>query len=543
MKKNFLLQLSTGWMVFLAMFFVNIPLSHSQSPSDPNKMLIKFDPGTSETYITNYKNSLGAIEVAMTPVSKVRLWYIASFADAYINYGWTNINETVNGSKNKPGVNTVGLNFESSLPYINGNGTQTWEPTGNCNNFEINCSPASRPVKVAILDTGIGYSGSSSDPTFCNDTLFSPYYTTNIGYDFVNDDNEPKDDIGHGTHVTGIIAKMINSSGTSANIQLLSYKTHDATGVGSIFDIIEAIDRAIIDGAKIINMSFSYEADPPSDKPEPLEDAINTAGSFGILVVASAGNLNDSLNIQSGTNSSCPMLYPASFTCPNIISVTSVNCNSVLSSFSSWGVTNVDIAMLGEDIVGPHYVTGAPILKSGTSQATAIVTGIATQLATWMGYFNYAPVKCAILNGADQKQSLEDLILTEGVANAPDALDMLLGNCLTNPGYGYGFGNNYLAAPDVIDFQDQLVQDQIAVYPNPFSDQVDVIFNGGQTGETATLTVFNAIGSQLFTKKIVLEESGTTAFTWQPSQNTLSGVYFVRIECAGKIYTQKVIKQ
>lgn len=534
MKKNFLLQLSAGWMVFLAVFFLNIPLAHSQSPSDPNKMLIKFNPGTSETYITSYKNSLGAIEVAMTPVSKIRLWYISSFSDAYMNYGWTNINETVNGSKNKPGVNTVGLDFATAIPYVNGNGTQTWEPTGNCSNFEIYCTTASRPVKVAILDTGIGYTGTSADPTFCNEALFNPFYTTNIGYDFVNNDSEPKDDIGHGTHITGVIAKMA-SSATSANIQLLSYKTHDATGVGSIFDIVEAVDRAITDGAKIINMSFSYEAYPPSDKPEPLETAINTAGTYGILVVASAGNLDDS--IPAGPNTTCPMLYPASFTCPNIVSVASVDCDGVLSDFSSWGVENIDVAMLGEDVVGPHYVTGNPILKSGTSQATAIVTGIATQLATWMGYFNYAPVKCAILNGANYKQSLEDLILTEGIANAPDALDIMLASCLQNPGYGYSLA----AAP--VEIQDQLMEDQIAVYPNPFNDQVEVIFNDGQAGETVTFHVYNAIGSLVYSDKKILEESGAASFTWQPNQSALSGIYFVRIQSAGKIFTQKVIKQ
>lgn len=537
MKKKIVSNAFLKCCMFLLFFHICINWSNAQmySPSDANQMLIRFEPGTSPSYINAYKASLGAVEVAISPVSQVRLWYISSFSTAFANHGWTNINETTNGSKDKAGVNSVGLNFETTLPFSSFGSMppSSWNPTAACPNFSIFCTTSNKHVKVAILDTGIGYTGTSNNPTFCNPQLFGSLYSSYIGHDFVNNDNEPQDDQGHGTHVTGIIAQIAHLADIS-NIELLSYKTHNSAGVGDVFDIILAIDQAILDGANMINMSFSYQAPPPSSKPEPLQQAIDVAGDYGLLVLAAAGNVSTG-NI--GQNP--PFFYPASFPCPNIISVASVNCNSQLSSFSAWGFSNVDIAMLGENIIGPHFITGAPVFKSGTSQATAIVTGIAAELASHQGVIDYIPLRCSILDGAQYKPTLEGLIATEGVAHANQALTAFQnGTCLSATDQG----TNLAVVPELI-YESEQLHANVSVSPNPFTDEVAINFTGGQRGEAITLMIYDAIGALLYTEKSTIdEEQGKTVFNWRPDQRALSGFYVARVQTAGKTMTYKLIK-
>jgi len=110
-------------------------------------------------------------------------------------------------------------------------------------------------VKVAVIDTGIDYTHPDLAANFDG------------GYDFVNDDADPMDDHGHGTHVSGTIAAAMNNLtgnpaadegvvGVAPDARLLAYKVCAADGTCSDFAIQQAIARAIDDGAKVINMSL-----------------------------------------------------------------------------------------------------------------------------------------------------------------------------------------------------------------------------------------------------------------------------------------------
>lgn len=533
MKKNLTMRITPSALLAISLFFFSFSESFSQS-WNPNQMLIKFQPSVSNATIQNYKNSLGAIESGETPISDIHLWTIPNFWLAFVNHGWININEVVNGSAGKAEVNSAGFNYESILPDItlgHYNATSL-DPTEICPEFSLFPRVKDNLVKVAILDTGIGYTGSNDDPVFCNNALFSPYHGAYLGYDFVNNDNEPRDDNGHGSHIAGIIAQMATFNPDLA-LELMSFKTHNNLGMATTSNVIRAIEEAALRGADIINMSFSYPAMPLlNTKPDPLQVAIEEVGDLGILVVAAAGNINSANNANTS-------FYPAAFPCDNIISVASVNCARELSDFSAWGIPQVDIAILGERIQGPHHITGNMVLKSGTSQSSAIVSGIAAQLASNLDVIHYAPLKCSILEGAEYTSNLDGLILTEGVANAEEAYGILQMECTSTTGPG-GTDAHFSSLEGTTTIME--TTEVLSVFPNPFRHGLNLIYQAKEAGEV-TFTISNAQGSTLYAENRTLTEPGNIAFFWSPEQSLAPGLYVTRIHLAGQTLTKKVVKE
>lgn len=188
------------------------------------------------------------------------------------------------------------------------------------------------------------------------------------GWDFVNDDNNPDDDHGHGTHVAGIIAAKANNlqgiAGIAHNAKVLPVKVLNAANTGNTFNIAAGIVYAVDRGAKIINLSLGGPT--PSTT---TEGAIDYAVGRGVIVVAAAGNDGP------GTT-----LYPAAF--DNVISVGAHDSTGATASFSSTN-SQVDISAAGVDIISTIPISGATVtdpsgyrLLSGTSMAAPHVSGI-----------------------------------------------------------------------------------------------------------------------------------------------------------------------
>ncbi|NUN99571.1 MAG: S8 family serine peptidase [Saprospiraceae bacterium] len=530
MKKNFMVSLMQTCSLIFSIFLLNFSFSFAQGHS-ADKMLIQFDPGTASTDITNFQNSIGAVEVAISPVSNIRLWHFPTFATAYANHGWIDINEVVNGSGNVAIVNSSGLNFFNTIPSLNSgaNNSGNFNPIATCPYFSITPTAQTPRVKVAILDTGIGYTGPNHAPIFCNQNLFGPHYTFQIGYDYVNNDTEPRDDHGHGTHIAGIVAQMATLN-SNFDVQLFAFKTHDNFGEATLFNVSNALDMAVLKGIKIVNMSFSYPITAPvGNHPDPFKIALDNARDAGVLIVASAGNLG-------GGGVANTQFYPAAYDCDNILSVASISCLRTLSTFSTWSATSVDVAMLGENIQGPHYISGNMVLKSGTSQAAGIVTGIAAQLASNMNTIHYAPLKCSILEGAQYDINLEGLVLSEGYVNAEAAYAHLMNSCAPPPG-----GTTLGSLPgSVTNVQNEEV---LSVYPNPFESDLTVSFKTEQEDGEVIFTVTNAQGSTLYAEKRLLQDAGEVMFSWNPNGALAPGLYFARIQAGGQTITKKVIKE
>ena len=108
---------------------------------------------------------------------------------------------------------------------------------------------------IAVVDTGVDL----THPDLAGKLV--------QGYDFVNSDDQPHDDHGHGTHVAGVAAATGNNAigiaGISWGARIMPLKVLDARGDGTYFDIIQAIQYAADHGAKVINLSLGgSQADP-----------------------------------------------------------------------------------------------------------------------------------------------------------------------------------------------------------------------------------------------------------------------------------------
>jgi len=228
-------------------------------------------------------------------------------------------------------------------------------------------------IKVAIIDSGVDYTHEDLDANF--DIAL-------LGYDFVNSDDDPMDDDGHGTHVAGIIAAEDNGEGVvgvAPEAELYALKALDATGSGYVSDVILAIqwatdpdgDGSAGDRLDIINMSLGGR------KNIFLEWACNLAYLDGLLLVAAAGN--------GGA-----VIYPAAYS--SVIAVSATDEYDNLASFSSTG-KQVELAAPGVDVnstlPGNNYSDDLGETWSGTSMASPHVAGTAALVwAANLGWTN-----------------------------------------------------------------------------------------------------------------------------------------------------------
>lgn len=188
-------------------------------------------------------------------------------------------------------------------------------------------------VVVAVIDTGV--SGTTSGKGQACRDFGSTAFTA--GYDFVNNDADPYDDHGHGTHVAGTIAEATNNSegvaGLAYGATIMPLKVLSAAGSGTSADIADAIRWAADKGANVINMSLG------SPFPDAvIRNACTYASKKGVVIVAAAGNSG-----KQGVG------YPAAYA--ECIAVSSVGPSGKLAGYSSWG-KQVALAAPGGDIGG-----------------------------------------------------------------------------------------------------------------------------------------------------------------------------------------------
>ena len=216
-------------------------------------------------------------------------------------------------------------------------------------------------IVVAVTDTGIQY----NHEDLSGNMWVSPTDGSH-GFDAYDDDNDPMDTGGHGTHCAGTIGGTGNNAkgltGVAWDVQLMGLRFLGPNG-GTTSDAIRVVNYARLNGAHIISASWGGGGFSQS-----LFNAISACGDAGIPFVAAAGN--DSLN-----NDSCPH-YPSSYNLANIVAVASTTQKDVLSHFSCYGRTSVDIAAPGSGIWSTYIGsnTGYTFLN-GTSMATPHVSG------------------------------------------------------------------------------------------------------------------------------------------------------------------------
>ncbi|QWK10580.1 MAG: S8 family peptidase [Thermoflexus hugenholtzii] len=209
-------------------------------------------------------------------------------------------------------------------------------------------------VWIAIVDTGVDY----THPDLASSRLW-------LGWDFANNDSDPMDDHGHGTHVAGIAGANTNNNQGVAGVcwgcGLLAVKVLDADGWGLVSWVANGIRYAADWGAAfgkrtVINLSLGSLY--PSSV---VADAVAYAQGKGALIVAAAGN--DGIN---------ELFYPAAY--PGVIGVAATDSSDQRASFSNSG-SHVDIAAPGVIIFSTEW--GWYHYESGTSMAAPHVAGVA----------------------------------------------------------------------------------------------------------------------------------------------------------------------
>jgi len=240
------------------------------------------------------------------------------------------------------------------------------------------------------------------------------------GWDFVQNVPNPKPKfdkeyteggIHHGTLVSGIAAAIGNNLegvvGVAWKSKIMPLRVLNSEGTGSIEDVIQAVNYAVDNGVKIINLSFVG-----TNKSYFLAEALKEAWRKGVLIVAAAGNetTGESVNLNENPN------YPICLDEDEenfIIGVAAVDNTDHKALFSDYGSNCVDISAPGMRIYGPLVYNPNYDFKeyyggywSGTSISAPIVSGLAALVWSINPLFSHKQVQDFILNQTDEIDSI-----------------------------------------------------------------------------------------------------------------------------------------
>jgi subtilisin family serine protease len=264
-----------------------------------------------------------------------------------------------------------------------------------------------KEIIVAVVDTGI-----DRDHPFLEKNIYvdsGKLDETNFGVDFSKDRKlrgTPTDNHGHGTHVSGII----RSIDPEVKILALKYYNPAASGMDNLNSTVEALRYAVDHNVDIIN----YSGGGPEPAAEELK-ILKEAERKGILVVAAAGNE------ESNIDEKAKAYFPASYGLKNIITVTAHDEDLRILPSSNYGKQSVDIFAPGYRIKS-SLQNGRVGYLTGTSQATAFVSGVAALIKSEYPQFSTEKIKEIIKASAKKEVSMDGKCSTGGRLDAGQAL-------------------------------------------------------------------------------------------------------------------------
>ncbi len=218
-----------------------------------------------------------------------------------------------------------------------------------------------------LPDVNQSSNGSGASPAMVNQesaAILDPVSALNLG--------QPQyQAFGHGTMVSGIVHLVAPTA------YIMPLKAFKADGTGYLSDILRAIYFAVQNGARVINMSFSF-----STYSHEAADAIKFATRHQVICVASAGN-----------DGKEEIVYPAALA--DVMGVASTTNNDTLSTFSNYGADLVWVAAPGEGII-TTYPFGTFGAGWGTSFSAPFVSGAAALLLSVSPSFNEASAESSL---------------------------------------------------------------------------------------------------------------------------------------------------
>ncbi len=266
-----------------------------------------------------------------------------------------------------------------------------------------------KEIVVAVVDTGI-----DREHPFLEKNIFvesGKVDPSNFGVDFSKDrkgKGMPIDNHGHGTHVSGIIKSIY----PEVKILALKYYNPNASGVDNLNSTVEALRYAVDHNVDVIN----YSGGGPEAAAEELR-VLKEAERKGILVVAAAGN--EESNIDDNKKA----YFPASYGLKNIITVTAHDEDLKILNSSNYGRSRVDIFAPGYRIKS-SLQNGRTGYLTGTSQATAFVTGVAALIKSEYPQLSTEKIKEIIKASAKKEPTMEGKCATGGRLDAGSALSL-----------------------------------------------------------------------------------------------------------------------
>ena len=269
-------------------------------------------------------------------------------------------------------------------------------------------------VIVGLIDTGVNYNHIDIANSMWDGGSEFPHH----GYDVFNQDNDPMDDQGHGTHTAGIIAGQGNAgtqTGIAPGAKIMAIKILSADGEGEATHLIQGVEFALEHGANLLSLSLSDVGAGPCYY---YRDVFATCLDAGVAASVACGNEGQTqytypvpFNISAPGNCPPAWLHPDQQIeggLTSVISVGATDSNDEHCGFSSIGPTtwtsgpNVgsyddypyengdatqpglirpDISAPGENITSLYYLsTNNYIEMDGTSMATPCVAGVLAML-------------------------------------------------------------------------------------------------------------------------------------------------------------------
>ena len=251
-----------------------------------------------------------------------------------------------------------------------------------------------KKITIAVIDTGIDFNNSffKDKIKVFNGKLNKSNYGVDYSAGLFN--RTPKDVHGHGTHVSAIISAI------NPNIEILSLKYYNPmlSGAQNFTASLKCMKYAIDMGVDIIN----YSGGGPMSNREELKLLLE-AKEKNILVISAAGNEKSNLDIKGND------YYPASYGLDNIITVGAVNNFGNKITDSNWSSTKVDIMAPGFEIKS-LLPNGRIAPMTGTSQATAFVTGAVSLIKGFYNIKDYKKIKDILLSSCSKSKKLENQV-------------------------------------------------------------------------------------------------------------------------------------
>ena len=516
---------------------------------DDRQMIVRFRDGFTRDSALFYQRfykakQINNRETDLTCAGLIQLWQIDTFPVILPNGDTLDdiveVSTVVTGKPEESNTNpnyafSTGIDVDSiyttpQFPTLQVYGADSLSVLNNCQRIGRDSA-----LILAIIDSGIdsiptghplhqkylwknlkeGAQGSASDLDA------NGFKGDKIGWDFVENDAFPYDNKGHGSHVTGIIGKMLDKH-KGDSVKLMVLKIFDSSGNSSLFNLVQALTYAICNNANVVNMSLSYTSDTAKIEKSIVKFLIDFGGTRQkLLAVAAAGNYSVDLDAPNATERYCP----AYFTSNNLLVVGSVNPEKILSSFSNFGKTSVDVAAPGDNVFSTLQNNKWGFL-TGTSMATPFVSASAALIGTkrCTTPFDFNSIKTAIENTVTTSAGLST-IRKQGFVNFCAArqsfLNTLTPSCLTavkeTPSVIYHFSTK----------------------SNPFSADLTILCESSESSE-ARLMVTDAVGKQVLAKNIYIHV-GENILPIEMSEQG-AGLYFISIQVKDKIISLKAVK-